>query len=251
MQLDQIVLPTGEKVDPAEWTTTPLYSTGEFQIGVALAPIVLFSYGRGNSQIPISPATLPTRQANDADTNMEGQGGILPENERIILYSIQIELINLGPTFTEGVANAGDDFTATAPDMSLDMMLQCQRDMLAILTIASRAKEYCRAPLGYFAGAVGVDRINQPNAQNNLAPPATPAATGFKVAYNSGISPDDNRDFASPHDIPGGTPFAVTLQFPFGGINTLGTSGHGTSPGAGNIVRARCYLYGFRKRPVA
>jgi len=232
MQLTTVRLPTGEDVDPSEWTTTPLYSTVEFQLGVAISSLFFFSYGE-NGSVPITPATLSARPATAYDTNMQGQGSILPENERIILYSIQIELINLG------IPGSGTpDTTATPPDCSLDQVLFVQRDTLAILHIASRKKEYCRAPLGYFPGAVGVNRIMQPNAQNEGA------ATGMRVAYNSGIDPNDNRDFASPHDIGGGVAFDLELVFPLGGVHTEANL-------AGDVIRARAKFYGFRKRPVA
>jgi hypothetical protein len=231
MQLTTVRLPSGEQVDPSEWTTTPLYSTVEFQLGVSLSSLFFFSYGE-TGVVPISPATLPTRPAQAYDTNMQGQGSILPENERVILYSIQIELINLGAP-----DEATADTTATPPDCSLDQVLFVQRDTLAILHIGSRRKEYCKAPIGYFPGSVGVNRIMQPNAQNEGA------ATGMKVAYNSGINPDDNRDFATPHDIPGGTSFDLELNFPLGGVNS-----NPSEPG--DVIRARAKFYGFRKRPV-
>jgi hypothetical protein len=233
MQLVTVRLPNGEDVDPAEWTTSPLYSTVEFQIGVSLSSLFLYSYGVDSGEVPISPATLASRPATDFDTNMQGQGSILPENERILLYSIELELINLGAP-----DEATADTTATPPDCSLDQVLLVQRDTLAILHIGSRKKEFCRAPLGYFAGACGVARINQPNAQNEGA------ATGFKVAYNSGINPDDNRNFASPHDIAGGTAFDIELAFPLGGVNS-------NPAAAGDVIRCRSKMYGFRKRPVA
>ncbi len=229
MELNTIVLPGGEQVNPAEWTTTPLYSVVEAQIGVPISTLQLFSYALGEP-VPISPSTLTQRTSDIADTNMRG-AGILPEDERIIVYQIQIELINAGTP-----AEATEDDTAAPPDMSLDMVLFTQRDTLAVLHVGSRLKEYCRAPLGYFPGAVGVDRICQPNAQ------VQDDLTGFKVAYNSGIDPDDGRNFASPHDIGGGTSFGVDLIFPIGGINP--------TAGAGNLVRFRTKLYGFRKRPV-
>lgn len=234
MELNTIVLPTGEQVDPSEWTTTPLYSTVEAQIGVAISTLQLFSYSIGQP-VPITPSTLvgSQRTSTIADTNMRGDG-ILPEDERIILYSIQVELINAGIP-----AEAANDGSAEAPDMSLDMTLFCQRDTLAILHVGSRLKEYCRAPIGYFPGTVGVNRIAQPNAQVDGA---HNALHGYKVAYNSGIDPQDGRDFASPHDIPGGTVFDLSLEFPIGGINP--------TAGAGNLVRFRSKFYGFRKRPV-
>lgn len=229
MELNTIVLPGGEQVNPAEWTTTPLYSVVEAQVGVPISTLQLFSYALGE-QVPVSPATLTQRTSDISDTNMRG-AGILPEDERIILYQIQIDLMNLGVQ-----DEATEDDSAAPPDMPLDVLLFCQRDTLVVLHVGSRLKEYCRAPLGYFPGACGVDRIAQPNAQ------VEGALTGFKVGYNSGIDPDDGRNFASPHDIGGGTAFGVDLIFPIGGINP--------TAGAGNTVRFRTKLYGFRKRPV-
>jgi hypothetical protein len=233
MQLISVRLPNGEDVDPGEWSDTPLYSTAEFQLNVAISSVFFFSYGETGS-VPVTPATLTSRPANDADTNMQGQGSILPGNERIIVYSIQVEFYNMGNS-----QGGTDDTSATPPDVSLQQMLSIQRDTLGILHIASRKKEYCRAPIGYYATSKGVNRLMQPNAQ------IAGAATGFKVAYNSGLTVGDQRTFATPHDIPGGTTFDFELNFP-NGIVTMEDV-----VGAGDLIRSRCTFYGPRKRPVA
>lgn len=231
MQLISVRLPNGEDVDPSEWSDTPLYSTVEFQLGVSISSVFFFSYGETGS-VPITPATLTSRPANDADTNMQGQGSVLPENERLIIYSIQVEFYNLG------IDGTAQDTAVTPPDVSLESMLAIQRDTMGILHIASRKKEYCRAPIGYYATSKGVNRLMQPNAQ------IQGAATSFQAAYNSGITVGDQRTFATPHDVPGGTTFDFELNFPLGTVDIIGSS-------PGDVIRSRATLYGPRKRPVA
>lgn len=228
-QLWKIRLPNGKTLTPSDWTgAEPLYSTVE--LGSGPFPILTaFTFGLGG-EVPGSPST---RAATLADTNLEGEGARLPENEELIAYSLAIECFMVGP-------EAGNDVmpSVDAPDVSLANMLRLQRDVLVITRIAY-VKEYTRAPLGWFAASTGV---NQANAAARTA--ISGGQDGYMAANNGGVNVADARHLASPLYIAGGESIAVDIKPGPGSVTDLNLA-------TNSRIRMRILFEGYRRRPVS
>lgn len=227
-QLWKIRLPNGKTLTPGDWTSAePLYSTVE--IGAGAFPILTaFSYGRGQAV----PGAVANRASTYADTNLEGEGSRLPENEELIAYSLAIEVFMVG---AENAPVPPAIPPPDAPDVSIQNMLRLQKDLIVIVRIAA-VKEYTRQPLGYFAAGTGVFQYN--SAARTLA------GTGYVSANNGGERPEDARQLASPLYVAGGESLAVDVKPGPGqvvGLNLTPTS----------RMRLRLYFEGYRRRPVA
>jgi len=234
-QLWKIRMPDGKVIAPGDWTTAePLYSTVE--IGAGPFPVLTaFSYGFGG-EIPGSPTA---RRSNLSDTNLQGEGARLPENEELIAYSLCIE------AFMIGVDGAADVLAAVdAPDVSLPNMLRLQRDMVIVARIAY-VKEYTRQPMSWFPAGTGVQQANAGARSFNSA-----GTVGYVAANNGGDQVCDQRSFASPLYIAGGESLAVDFKPGPGSITGLniGAAGAGVGPGR---IRLRTFFEGYRRRPVA
>lgn len=240
----KIRLPSGQSVIPTDWTASPLFSTVEIGTG-PLAPLDGFSYGIGGD-VPGSPGP---RRATARDTNFEGGGSVLAENEELLLYSIQIDLMqtveNAAAFFT-----GNDPWVPDAPLVSATNLLKVQRSTSVVLRIAN-TKEYVRMPLSFFPAAMGVHGTLG-GARSGRADGLTYADSVF---WASNGSPDaaSNRQFATPHHISGGEAFAISLEFPYGAIVEPTTAGSALNFGSDTNARIRANIYavGVRKRPVA
>jgi len=242
----KIRLPDGRTLVPSDWTASPLFSTVEIDDASNLSPLPGFSYGAGGDV----PGSVGPRKATAADTNMQGQGGILAENEELLLYALQIELFQIysnGENFFTGQ----ELFAPNPPHVSLTNVLKVQRSTSVRLKIAN-TKDYCFAPIGFFPAAMGT-HAGFGAARSGRAVSATfpyPVAVGS----NGNVSSGDQREFATPHHVAGGEAFAVNLEFPYGGVTEpLGISNSGLNFGSdtGARIRARIYAVGLRRRPVA
>jgi len=227
-------LPDGREVRPEDWTAAPLYSLVEINTG-ALTPLDAFSFGIGGP-VPGSPGP---RNANISDTNFQGQGNVLPENEEILLYSLCISLFQVVANTTQ-FFNGNEVWTPDPPHVTLTNVLRVQRDTLVALYIAN-TKQYCSMPMGFFAASCGVEpyfgaarSVGSGNTQTEL------------VGSNGGVSENEHRLFATPHQIAPGEAFNVQFTFPAGQITGL-NFGADTSA----RIRARVYTRGVRRRPVA
>jgi hypothetical protein len=233
-QLWKIRLPDGRTLTPGDWTSAePLYSTVE--IGAGPFPILTaFSTGRGGTV----PGSIGPRRSTLADTNLEGEGARLPENEEIIIYQMAIEAFHIG-------AQSGADALPgiDPPDVSLLNMLRLQRDLLIVTRIAY-VKEYTRAPLGIFPASTGVRQYN------SAARSAFSAGTaGYVASNNGGDTVQDARFFASPLYVAGGESIAVDFKPGPGAITGLDVE---SSPAADDgRIRLRVVWEGYRRRPVA
>lgn len=232
-QLWKIRLPNGQTLTPGDWTSAEdLYSTVE--VGSGPFPVVTaFSYGRGAS-VPGSPTQ---RQSTYADTNLEGEGNRLPENEELIAYSLAIEVFLIG---AEDAAVDAAIPPPNAPDISLLNMLRLQRDLIVLTRIAA-VKEYTRQPLGVFAAGSGVFQYN--SAAIN---PAT--GDGYVASNNGGESVCDSRQWASPLYVAGGESLAVDIRPGPGSVQGLNLI---DVQGIGSRARLRLFFEGYRRRPVA
>lgn len=228
-QLWKIRLPDGKTLTPGDWTSAEdLYSTVE--VGSGPFPVVTaFSYGRGASV----PGAATQRASTYADTNLEGEGNRLPENEELIAYSLSVEAFMIG---AEGTADAAVIPASQAPDVSLLNMLRLQRDLLVITRIAA-VKEYTRQPMGVFAAGSGVQQYNSAAINSTTLLP-------YVASNNGGTDVCDSRQWASPLYVAGGESLAVDVKPGPGQVVDLNLA-------AGSRIRLRLFFEGYRRRPVA
>lgn len=230
-QLWKIRLPDGRVLTPGDWTSAePLWSTIEIASG-AIQPLQAFSYGKGGEV----PGSIGPRRATWADTNLEGEGGKIPENEELIAYNMQIEAFQVG---TATATDASGLPPSDPPDVSLADMLRLQRDLVVVTTIAN-IKKYTQAPMGYFPAATGVEF-----AMSSGRTATSGGASGMILGNNGSTSVPDVRTFASPLYAGPGDLFIVEFRPGPGQVTDLSV------PTTGRI-RLRTYCNGYRRRPVA
>ena len=230
-QIWKVRLPNGNIVTPGDWTTAePLYSTIEIAPG-PFQERIAFSYGRGGTV----PGSVGPRQSTLIDTNLNGQGNQLPENEELVIYTIGIELFKVGAA--NSVARFPD---ADNPHVPLTDMLRLQRDLVIFLKIAN-VKNYTSFPLSYFPPGTGM--LSMYSGGRSFVSGA--AANGEVVANNGDPSVQGTRELASPLSVAGGETFGVSFRPGPGSVLNLNLA----APNA-RIV-ARTYLDGVRRRPVA
>jgi hypothetical protein len=228
-QIVSIRMPDGSDYRPEDWTTAePLWSTVE--IGPGFFPLVkAFAYSRG-AGVPGSPTN---RTANWNDTNLEGQGGMLPENETLIIHNISCDVFKIGPAAD---LNVFPD--AEQPEVPLPDMLRMQRDLNVNLEIAA-VKDYTASPIGYWPAGQGVSHMYSGGLSR-----AAGGLSGSVVATNGSPNTCDARYLGLPLGIQGGESFGV--RFSCGPGEILGLNLAPTSR-----LRIRVFLDGRRKRPVA
>lgn len=237
-QIYKIRTPDGNVVTPGDWTgAEPLYSVVEVAEG-AITILTAFSYGIGNSDVP---GSIGPRRATDTDTNLQGEGNRLPENEELIIFNMAIEVFAIG--------SGGDDAAdlipqSDPPEVSLLNMLRLQRDMLTTIRIASVNKRYIEAPVGYFPASTGVLNYTA-GARSDISN----GASGFVSANNGSHQADDVREFSSPLRVKGGETFGVDFVPGPGQITGLNVD-NAVANAAGRL-RLRTFLDGYRRRPVA
>jgi hypothetical protein len=232
-QIHKVRLPDGRTVRPTEWSSTPLYSTVEIAEG-ALTPLQGFSYGVGGEV----PGSVGPRRSNARDTNMNGEGGVLQENEELLLHSIMVEFFAAPSVAADFIANA-DAGQPTPPEVSARNIARIQRDTRLVLRIAN-TKEYAAHPVGFFPAGMGTEITN---GAARLVAADSPILSGS----NGGVNSYDNREFATPHHVGPGEAFEITLDFPFGSVTGLDMGDDSTD----GRIRARIYADGYRRRPVA
>jgi hypothetical protein len=234
-QLWKVRLPNGNILTPGDWTAAePLYSTVE----VAAGPFPLltgFSYSRGGT-VPGSPGP---RDALLTDTNLQGEGNRLPENEELICFNLQISVFKIGPA-----ANVDQFPDADQPGVPLPDMLRLQRDLLVEFKIAA-VKDYTQSPIGYFPAGMGVSA----HYSGGRSKVSGGAPTGEVIAYNGSPSRYDVRQFASPMYVAGGESFVVDIRPARGEVMNLNLVP--PSEGGTSRMRMRIYADGYRRRPVA
>jgi len=231
-QVRKLTLPNGMTVVPGDWTASvPLFSTVEVAAG-SIPSLYAFSYTSGDT-VPGSPGP---RMATPIDTNLQGEGSKLPENEELVIHTMMISAFKTG-AFNGLTTNGIPD--ADVPEVPLTDMLRLQRDLLIQLNIAA-VKNYTQSPMGYWPGAGGVQHVYSGGVQAVTG--AT--ATGTAVAYNGSVGTQGNRKFASPLYVAGGESFRVEVIPNRGEVAGLNLA-------AASRIQLRIYLDGFRRRPVA
>lgn len=237
-QIWKIRTPDGNVVQPGDWTgAEPLYSTVEVAEG-NLTLLTAFSYGIGNSDVP---GSIGPRRALESDTNLEGEGNRLPENEEIIIFNIAVEVFAVG----DGGDAAADLIPQSdVPEVSLLNLLRLQRDMLGLIRIASVNKRYIEAPVGYYPASTGVL-----NYASGARSDFSSGASGYVSANNGSHNAHDIRELASPLRIKGGETFGFDFIAGPGAITGLNVDN--ASTGNEGRLRLRTFLDGYRRRPVA
>lgn len=236
-QVREVILPDGQKVVPADWTSAePLWSTIEVSAG-QFPLLRAFSYSAGADV----PGSIGPRIATDCDTNLQGQGSVLPENEELICYNLAIEVFKLGTALSTDYFPDADN-----PEVPLPDMLRMQRDLVITFKIAA-IKEYTHATMGYFPAGTGVAY-----AMSGGLTKISSGQTGVAVANNGSPSPADVRVFSSPLYVAGGESFSIDVSAGPGEVVGLNlapdTAEAPQSPGR---MRMRMFLDGLRRRPVA
>ena len=251
-QVTKIRLPDGRVVIPSDWTAAePLYSTIEVTSGPYIT-LDAFSYGIGGD-VPGSTtgAAVPTaRKATLADSNLQGEGGRIPENEELLIYAMMIEAFTIFTTSDPALSLLTDALpNSDPPDVSLLNMLRLQRDLVIKMSIAS-VKEYTKHPLGWYPAETGIQQYNSAalsQISGNL--------TGVVNSNNGGTDADQRRLFASPYYVEGGEALIVSFVAPAGVIGGSSAVPSPTSPLAVDPtfgrIRLRTFLDGYRRRPVA
>jgi|WetSurMetagenome_2_1015567.scaffolds.fasta_scaffold65323_3 hypothetical protein len=237
-QITRIVLPNGQEYVPSDWTSAePLWSTVEVSPG-PFPLLKAFSYGRGASEVP---GSIGPRKSSYVDTNLEGEGSKLPENEDLIAYTMNVEVFKIGTADTTTYFPDADQ-----PDVPLPDMLRMQRDIVMLFRIAA-IKDYTHASMSYFPAAMGTLY----NFSGNLTE-VSGGATGTVVASNGSPSPRDVRTFASPLYVAGGEAFGVEVTAGPGFVQGLNLAlDNATPPKQPGRIRLRIFLDGLRRRPVA
>ncbi len=228
-QLIKIKLPDGREYTPGDWTNAePLYSTVE--VGAGSFPVLTaFSYSAGGTV----PGSVGPRQAFITDTNLQGEGNRLPENEELICFNIAVEVFKLGLALDQNVWPDPEN-----PEVPLPDMLRLQRDLLLYFRIAA-VKNYTHTPISYWPAGTGIQYVNSGSISRQ-----TGGVSGTVVANNGGVSPADGRTLASPLYVAGGESLAVDIKAGPGqvvGLNLAATA----------RMRLRIYTDGYRRRPVA
>jgi len=241
-QITKVRLPDGRVLVPGDWTSAePLYSTIEIASGT-YTTLMAFSYAIGGDV----PGSVGPRKSNLTDTNLQGQGSQLPENEELIVYSMMIEAFQVNQLDLPNNTNVGTLLPAPPlPNVGIQTMLNLQRDLVIVMRIAS-VKEYTRAPLGWFPGSMGTS----PTFGSTFGGSGTATTTGgapFTTAFNGSTDVAGKRIFASPLYVEGGESLSVDFLAPSGQVSGLSFAS-GTPAGR---IRLRTYLDGYRRRPVA
>lgn len=231
-QISKIRFRDGTVVTPGEWTSAdPLYSTVDIQAGAGLPSVlVAFSYGKGGTV----PGSVGPRQSSLADTNLQGEGARLPENEDIIIYLIGIEFFKVGLA-----ANPLLFPDADQPNVPLLDMLRLQRDMVLRLKIAA-VKDYTDSPVSNWPGGTGIAFATSGGRSFVSAG----AANGEVIGNNGSPNVQDQRQLASPLYVAGGESLGLEFRAGPGTVVNLNIA-------AAARYRTRSYLDGIRRRPVA
>jgi len=229
-QLWKIRTPDGNVITPGDWTSAePLWSTVE--VGAGSFPVLTaFSYAQGGTV----PGSVGPRDAILTDTNLQGSGNHLPENEELICFNVSVEVFKRGPA-----ANVDAFPDADNPGVPLPDMLRLQRDLAVEFKIAN-VKDYTNAPLSYWPAGTGVSSLYAGGRSKVSAG----AATGEVVAYNGGTSRMDQRELASALYVAGGESMAIDVRPSRGEVQNLNLA-----PDSRMVLRF--FLDGYRRRPVA
>jgi len=229
-QIWKVRLPNGDVITPGDWTCAePLYSTVE--IGPQNFPLLTaFGYGQGGTV----PGSVGPRQSTLVDTNLQGEGNRLPENEELICYNLGVEV------FKRGVAATTLPFPdSDNPGVPLPDMLRLQRDVLIQFKIAA-VKNYTHSPMSYWPAGTGAYYT----ISGGRSVVSGASANGEVNANNGSSSVKGRRELASQLTVAGGESMAVDVRSGPGIVTNLNLA-------ADARMVLRIFLDGYRRRPVA
>ena len=230
-QLWKIRLPDGRTLVPGDWTTAnPLFSVVEVPTGTWNV-LSAFSYGFGGDV----PGSVGPRKSNFTDTNLQGEGGKLPENEELVVYNIQVEAYT---KYGAGELAVDTYPSPDEPDVSLLNMLRLQRDILVQMRIAA-VKSYTAQPLSYFGAGTGVNRYCSPSRTV-----VSGGDEGSVISNNGMTEVGSERSLASPLYVGPGDVMGVDFMPGPGEVEDLVLDTNGR-------IELRVFLNGYRRRPVA
>jgi hypothetical protein len=249
VQALSVRLADGRVVNPSDWTSAPLYTTVEISTGPQ-QPLPGFSFGVGGEV----PGSVGPRTATLRDTNMQGAGSILAENEELLLFALQIELYQIA-TNTQAFFGAPQDaWVPDPPEVSATNVLAIQRSCLMRLKIA-HTKDYGVMPVSFFGAGMGLHRTTGATRSQGSA-----YANGVLIGYNGGPNVGDSREFATPHHVGPGEALEATIEFPYGSVieplsqvpgSTVPATPLNFGTNTDARIRATITAVGPRRRPVA
>ena len=181
------------------------------------------------------PGSVGPRKSNFTDTNLQGEGGKLPENEELVVYNIQVEAYT---KYGAGELAVDTYPSPDEPDVSLLNMLRLQRDILVQMRIAA-VKSYTAQPLSYFGAGTGVNRYCSPSRTVLSA-----GAEGSVISNNGMTEVGSERSLASPLYVGPGDVMGVDFMPGPGEVEDLVLDTNGR-------IELRVFLNGYRRRPVA
>jgi len=229
-QLWKVRLPNGNVLTPGDWTASePLWSTAEIGSG-PFTVLRMFSYSAGNTV----PGSVGPRLALKIDTNLQGAGSLLPENEELICYNIGVSIFKHGPAASVDAFPDADEPMVPLPDM-----LRLQRDLLLEFNIAN-VKAYTESPVSYWPAGMGVSQYNA----GGRTRVSGGAPTGEVISYNGSPERYDMRSLGSPLYVQGGESLYINIRPANGSVQGLNLADD-------SRMVMRGYLDGYRRRPVA
>lgn len=228
-------LPDGRQVRPEEWTPSPLYSSVDIATG-ALQPLPAYGYAIGD---PI-PGSVNQQPSTLVDTNMVGQGGVLQEQQELMIFGLAISVFQLTAASVANFFANQEAFAPDPPHVSATNMQRLQLDVTVRLKIAA-TKDYMFEMFGFFPASCGV----YPTLGS-----ARSSGSGFvsSVAIGSNGQPTEgtHRRFATPQTVNAGEAFQVLFEFPNGSVRNLDFGDDTTAR-----LRCRIYTRGLRRRPLS
>lgn len=245
-QITEIVLPDGRIYRPDDWTAAePLYSSVELTSG-PYQTLTAFSYGI-SQQVP---GTL--RNAKYTDTNLQGEGGRLPDNEEILIYAMEIEAYVVQIAGSSAYTGADAIPVPDLPDVSLLDMLRMQRDLVVKARFVTTQAQTDH-PLGWYPASTGTRFWN-----GGARTQASGNASGTVIGNNGWQDANARRLFAVPFYLSNGEQFGVDFVCPNGQIGTFNPALPQTGANAplsvstiNGRIKLRTLFDGFRRRPVA
>lgn len=236
-QFYKLRLPNGNVLTPGDWISSePLYSTVEIQAG-SFPLLTAFSYSYGGSV----PGSVGPRDALIIDTNLEGEGNRLPENEELVAYAMGVEVFKTGAK-----TNINRFPDADPPNMPLDDMLRLQRDVLIRFKIAS-VKNYTSSPLSYWPAGTGVHHYFSGGRSRVSAG----VPDGEILGNNGDPSVNGMRLLASPLYVAGGETMSVDITAGGGQVDGLFANEYDDITEGNTRAVLRIFIDGYRRRPVA
>ncbi len=249
-QITEIVLPDGRIYRPDDWTAAePLYSRIEITSG-AYQTLTAFSYGIAQAVPGSGSSGVSPRNAKITDTNIQGEGGRLPDNEEILIYAMEIEAYVVALDSDTSAYTGTDAFPVPdLPDVSALDMIRMQRDLVVKARFVT-TQEQTSMPLSWYPGSTGRVFWN-----GGARTQASDNASGTVIGNNGMPNSGDRRLFAVPFYVSNGETMGVDFIAPTGTVGGPTTGTGADAPLSVSRANGRIALYttfdGFRRRPVA